>query len=521
MSSAAFWSRERIYVALTLITIAGSVLRVLACFLEPPRHPDEYFQYLEPAWWHVTGAGLAAWEWDVGLRSWVLPSYNGAWMALLIALGIDKGATIGWFLKVHWALINASLIVIAWRGGCSVSRRLERKPRAPTLTRASMGAPSSLGELPAGWQGGLLAAALCATFPVLVVYAGHTLSELPSMLCLVAGLVLTAELMEHHDRESPQRMRKAALIGLLLSLGACLRIATGPLVLIAPIWLLVGGRLRYLLSLIAGALVPAIVFALVDRLTWGSFAGSFVAYVDFNFVQGGAADFGTEPPGWYLDVILRVAPFGLPLLLIAALLGVRSTWPFVVSAGFLITFLSTQPHKEERFIIAFWPLLLIAAGGTVGAWIAQKRATGLGSTSTGNAETDCASSRRSRAPRWLAIVLPIALLLGVVIEGTRSLYREETWMSQDRLTLQAWAGSQPDLTGLLVDEPISAGGYLWFGSKAPQLPFARTLLRNPIFSHVLVRSGSREERRARRANFEQVHRAGRFLVLRRAALMGD
>ena len=72
----------------------GLLLRLLALVYEPPHHPDEFFQYLEPAWGRLTGASVETWEWRDGVRSWVLPGYHGAWMALLLRLGVRDGVTV-------------------------------------------------------------------------------------------------------------------------------------------------------------------------------------------------------------------------------------------------------------------------------------------------------------------------------------------------------------------------------------------------------------------------------------------
>lgn len=498
--------RTRVAAALVAVTLLAIVLRLVALVFEPPLHPDEYFQYLEPAWWHLTGVGLAAWEWFDGLRSWVLPFYNGAWMALLMRLGVRHGATLGLALQAHWAVLNAGIAYLAWRAGSSLSRKLLH---APT--------PQSADAPPAGWQGGLLAAALCGAFPMLVRYAGHTLSELPSMLFLIAGLTMLAELTEHDEHSRATRTRKAALAGTLLSLGACLRIASGPLVLIAPLWLIATRRAREVIPLLVGALPPALAFALVDLLTWGSFAGSFVAYVDFNLIRGGAADFGTEPPGWYLETIWQRAPLGLPLLLVPALWGLRATWPFVLSAAFLIAFLSTQPHKEERFIIAFWPLVLIAAGGALGAFIARSKELRANPdvAEPGAPSLALAHSRGVRLKRNFATLVSSLLVVLVLLDGVRHYRDRDPWLSQDRLRCQAWAGAQPDVTGLLVDRPFWTGATLWFGSRAPMLEYAPALLANPLFTHVLARARSKARRRARAAGFAIAHREGEFVVMRR------
>src|SRR5438874_466098 len=52
-------------------------------------HPDEVYQYLEPAYFRVHGYGVAAWEWNVGLRNWAYPLLLAALLRLCTWLGID------------------------------------------------------------------------------------------------------------------------------------------------------------------------------------------------------------------------------------------------------------------------------------------------------------------------------------------------------------------------------------------------------------------------------------------------
>ncbi|HEX6240612.1 MAG TPA: hypothetical protein VFZ61_06960, partial [Polyangiales bacterium] len=96
--------RARVGWALAAIVLGAALLRLWEAQDNSTIHPDEYFQYLEPAWFHVTGTGLATWEWRDGVRSWVLPFYNGAWLALLLKLGVRPGASVGWLIKAHWGV---------------------------------------------------------------------------------------------------------------------------------------------------------------------------------------------------------------------------------------------------------------------------------------------------------------------------------------------------------------------------------------------------------------------------------
>lgn len=77
---------------LASLMLLGLVARLVAYAAHPGLHPDEFFQYLEPAWWHTRGYGWPAWEWGAKLRSWIPPSYYGSWMVLLTWLGIGSGA---------------------------------------------------------------------------------------------------------------------------------------------------------------------------------------------------------------------------------------------------------------------------------------------------------------------------------------------------------------------------------------------------------------------------------------------
>jgi GPI mannosyltransferase 3 len=323
------------------------------------------------------------------------------------------------------------------------------------------------------------------------------------MLCLVAGLTLCVELMERGvDLETREARAKAFWCGLLLSLGACIRIANGPLVLLPPLWLLLRRRQRLLLWLLAGSLLPAALFALVDLFTWGKLAGSFVAYVKFNFVEGKAADFGTEPPLFYYEQLFRRLRWTLGLVILPALWGVRASWPYVVQALLTLAYLSTQAHKEDRFILVVWPLLLIAGAGVLGPWLARLRAR------------ESLVIGRLRLPRVASLALAASLVALWFVDAL--LHRgPRGWPAHGRIIAQAWAGRQPDVTALLFDYPIDGGGALWFGNDAPHMHYKRGLLQNPLVSHVLVQAGSERENESKAAGFTRIYRYQRFVVLAR------
>ena len=495
-------TRRRVTIALAAIFGLGLALRVLALWIEPPHHPDEFFQYLEPAWRHLTGAGVETWEWRAGIRSWALPGYHGAWMALAMKLGVRDGLAIGTFLRAHWALLSLTLVWAGWRGGLLLARRSLARKVLPTASTSSLGSDVP----PMGWQGGLLAALLCAIFPLLVRFSIHTLSELPSILCMVWALVLTGELVED---PGPSPRKKAMWTGFLIGLGVCLRIQHAPVALVIAIWLLVARRARLLPYVVLLSLLPVALFGGIDWATWGTPFSSFIAYVKFNVLQSGADIFGKLPPSWYATTFFHRLPVGLGVLGLLCILGLRSGWPFVASALGLAALLSTQAHKEERFAMLCWPLLLIPAAGLVGAWWATQKA-----------RADAAEpGKRPRLRIWIARAA--TALFVVVVLGDAALHargNDFADLSPDRFRAQIWAGRQSDITGLLYDEPLFTGGYMWFSRPFPQVMWKPTLLHNPLFSHVLAPRHSGLSLAAERAGFVEVFSAGNFAILRRRAV---
>jgi len=66
---------------LPVILLVALALR--AALLVTPRsfHPDEVFQYLEQAHRIVFGYGVVPWEYNYGIRSWLLPAVLSRFMA--------------------------------------------------------------------------------------------------------------------------------------------------------------------------------------------------------------------------------------------------------------------------------------------------------------------------------------------------------------------------------------------------------------------------------------------------------
>jgi hypothetical protein len=474
------------------ITAFGFLLRLVALIRVQPNHPDEFFQYLEPAWRRISGAGIITWEWREGLRSWVLPGYLGAWMRALAWLGL-RGSALGLALRVHWVVVSLLLVWAGWRGGAMIARAESiESPRA---------APSD----DAGVVGGILGAALCAGFPLLVTFSTDMLTELPSTIGVVWALVITGELVGQGPTASK---RSAAAIGSLLGLGLGLRVQHAPAALVVGLCLLAARRYRALgIAFVTGALTLGL-FGVVDWFTWGGIFSSYIGYVNFNLVQGGAAQFGVEPWYWYGVRYSNRLPNMLAVLLIVPIVGIRSTWPFVLTATSLLSLLSTQPHKEERFALLCWPLLLIAWAGVVGAWLAPR-------LRSGGPQRPISVGRQIERGSWLLAC--VGLGAGILVDGALHFQGTEFNLPLARYEAQGWVGRQADASGLLYDDLLGGGGYLWLGRTFPQVEFNSSLLDNPIFTHALVERGSNHEQLAKSAHFVEVYSKGDFVVLRRAS----
>ncbi len=427
--------------ALSALIALGAAGRLLAFWLRPSIHPDEYFQYIEPAWRHLHGYGWPSWEWQVGLRSWVLPGYHGAWLALLDWLSVHDGARGVAFLQLHWALLSLLVIPAAYRAAAAL----------------------------AGEEAGLLAAALCALFPELLYFAPHTLTELPATIFATWGL---ARWIEGRSLEGRAERRAALHAGLLLSLAVCLRLPDAPLALVPVIDLSLRRRWPAFAALALAALVPVLLFGAVDWATWGRPFHSTLAFLDYNFLQGRAAEHGVSPPGEYLSLLWsRTSGVALPalLLLLAAL---PRSWPALAPAALLVATLSTQAHKEERFILAAWPLLLIALAAASGG------------------------PRRDRFHRiaWPAGLVVAALLLVGTAIGVGRMQGQDYTGRAGLYAGEAFAGQRPDASGVLVEGRFHlSGGFTMLSRDLPLETFQPRLLENEIFNYAVVRDGSAEQ----------------------------
>ena len=492
--------------------VVGAVLRVRQALGDVSQHPDEFFQYLEPAHWHWTGEGIRAWEYIDGLRNWFMPAYHGAWMAALDGLGIHDGGVQHRFFLVHWALAGLSAAVYARRA-------------APAILRSATNVPA---ESAAQTFAGPLAAILVATWPALVWWAPHVLTELPSLFLLVIAFTKTSELLERPRAaaDGPVRSRPPAnwlvavaretagstwreprtglAIGLLVGVSLVLRIPNGPVALLPLLAMFVHRRFRALATACVGLLPPIFALGLLDRLTWGDWFHSIVKYVEFNFVKGGAANFGTLPVAHYFEVLYgELGLVGCVVLPLLALVVWRRSWFWILGALLVVSYLSTQPHKEERFILLFWPLLLIPAAAGFGAILLAVRRR--------------VSMQVRIVPRVVAAVALLGLIGATFVTDQVDMQNDHMEMtchdSFDVMDGLSYVGRQPDALGVLSDiNWVCNGGTLHIGKNIPLDDYHAVRLSSPLYNYAVMRV---ETETIDRAGFQVVARFPRATVLRR------
>src|SRR5579862_1862775 len=103
------WSR------LYQVAFVAVLLRIaFACLSERIHHPDEVFQYLEPAHRLVFGFGMIPWEYRYGTRSWVIPLFISAPLWLCKMCGADYPAVYIPLVKSILCVVSTSVVFSAY-----------------------------------------------------------------------------------------------------------------------------------------------------------------------------------------------------------------------------------------------------------------------------------------------------------------------------------------------------------------------------------------------------------------------
>jgi hypothetical protein len=427
--------------------------------------PDEIYQSLEPAHRAAFGYGLIPWEFRDGARSWAFPAILAPALWIIDAVGIRNSLV----------LVSAARMVMLAFSIAGIAACIE-------YARRICGKPA-----------GVLAAVSLALFPPLLVFSHRTMQENASapLVAFIPLLLLTP---------GKAAARNA---GFVAGLATLLRFQCGLVAFVFFASLL--ARRRWLESRAYAVAAATILLGggLLDLVTWGTPFHSFIAYVRFNLLQGGASTFGVEPPGYFVTTLWSsagpvVVLFGLGLLV--ALARVPAT---VVACLTFLALHSAIPHKEFRFLVPVLPLMVSAS------------AIGLAML-----------VQRTRAPVWVPPAA--ATLIGVLfVNSARAANYERLgqyagtqraasspWNTDEELNLLlSDAGSRDDLCGMLVLGARAAftGGYTYLHRPVPLLYRHRTCEDTKTANYVIGPS----QTKALPASYRLVKARGAFTMWRR------
>ncbi|MDP1919770.1 MAG: hypothetical protein Q8L14_26185 [Myxococcales bacterium] len=303
--------------------------------------PDEVYQSLEPAHRMAFGYSMVAWEFVVGARNVLLPGLIALVLEGLALVHLDQPALYVPLIRIGFALSSVLTVLgvarLARAVGCS-------------LPSAVVGATAL------SWMS------------LAIYFSPRAMSEVASALPVTWGLALLLE--------TPTR-RKVVLGASMLGLAVLLRIHCGLFAAGAVVSLLLQRRTRDAGLVFAVLCGWALVYGLLDLVTWGRFFHSALLYLRFNLVEGRAAEWGTAPPAFYTKYLVKSLGAHWVLLAVLGLVGVRRATPVVVLAALFLVGHLALPHKELRFIVPMLPLLCAAAAAGIEQVLAWRQWAGV------------------------------------------------------------------------------------------------------------------------------------------------
>jgi phosphatidylinositol glycan class B len=316
--------------ALLVLMTFALALRVASIFAFPSlHHPDELYQSLEQGHRLAFGYGVVPWEFEEGIRSYVIPVMMAAVMRIAAVFSDDPDVYLG-ACRVALAVLSVVPVVSIYRLG-----------RERSLAAAVLGS-----------------LAFATSFEA-VYFSGRALSEAVSAVFLICAVAEASRSGSDHRRQ--------IMFGFLIASSFFLRVQFAPALALIALHVLGKDAANFRQSasvagnLLLGAVPPLLLFGVCDMIFWGAPFVSYYNYVVSNFVQGKASAFGSEPASWYLLFLNLMWGRALTVLAVLALLGTRTYPLFLRCALAILLFHALIPHKEYRFVFVVDVLLLIAA----------------------------------------------------------------------------------------------------------------------------------------------------------------
>jgi phosphatidylinositol glycan class B len=322
---------------------AGGALRAWLSFNDDGIYwPDEIYQSLEPAHRLVFGYGLIAWEYLRGARSWALPGLVAGLLKLCVWFGATEPRQYLYVVRLFFSALGVATAYAAYR--------LAREHGASTIAAAC-------------------SAALFALVAPAIYFGPRAMSETASALPVALGLALALR---------PQPSRWATALGVSLLGAAVLFRLQNAVFAIAVLGILAARRnWRQLLEAAVVFAIWAVLFGLLDKLTWGGWFHSAVVYLRANVLEHKSEVWGTSPVTYYLEVPWRSMAGPMACIAVLGLFAAARAPGLLVAAAAFVLLHSLIPHKELRFILPALPIFCALAGVGIGALQMRSRLAGL------------------------------------------------------------------------------------------------------------------------------------------------
>lgn len=315
-------------------------------------HPDELWQFNEPAHAVVFNRGHLTWDWRARIRSFVFP------LPLIAAFYVAKlFGRLGLEGLEDFIVQVAPLVIRAfWASTTDLyTVKLSRKFFGPLSTKwALLFTLSNMAQAEIGTR----------------AYS----NAVETSLCSVVAYIWPT-----NRREWSQRKWISALT--VLGLACLIRISAVQMFLPAAcfVFLYAPNPLEVIFSAVP---LMVLIFAfgvVVDSYFYGEFTVSWWNFFQWNVVKNISSFFGVSPFYYYFntltwELLKTVLPFTV-FGLFKAFVNWKSVFPFFLLVLPYFIFCSLQPHKEHRFILPILPLLLAysAHGGQqLEFWLQKK-----------------------------------------------------------------------------------------------------------------------------------------------------
>lgn len=413
---------DRFLLVCALILAAAACPRLWAAWFDQGIFwPDEIFQSVEQAHRLVFGYGVTPWEFRSGARSWVFPGMIAGILELGSVLGLDSGQAV--MLSVKTAMAMLSLLT----------------------TYMTMRLAHSL----AGRQAAVIAGLFAGFFPMSLLLAARTLSEVAT-----APVLLGSYMLSRRAGRKPQ-----LLAGALAGLAICMRYQSGLVALGILAIVISERRFKDAAWFSVGASALGLLGGMLDWVIWGKPFYALKKYLYFNLKKSGAK-FGRYPFSYYITVSWSAIGPAVLLLAAAFVAGLRLAPKLAMLVIAYAGVHSLIPHKEYRFLMPIVPMALAIA------------ACGLATL-----------AKQLRAPNWLAPGAALVCAIAMAFNTTQLTWERlgfpsdrgdrSPWHSGEGINRLLWnAGERADVCGLMVTGESFGwtGGYSYFHRDANLYP---------------------------------------------------